>query len=109
MYSANIHRIHSTDLRIDVLGHVHMDAAIRLGLLIVGAIVFWRPDTVLINLRHVSELSLEGVTALLTGYTTAIDYGHCTASCTPMVPVLVRLPQWRAQSILIFSILTPSL
>ncbi|MFE5563365.1 hypothetical protein ACFQ68_00130 [Amycolatopsis japonica] len=74
-FSVIIHDIGATDLRLDVRGAVQGRTAARLGLIIDWAIVVKRPDALVINLRHASEISCEGVNALIGGYAAAIDCG----------------------------------
>ena len=59
----------------DVRGQVLGAAAVDLQLLIVEVIVDRLPDSLLMNLRHVTALSVGGVRGLVTGYVTAIDNG----------------------------------
>lgn len=74
-FSASTHPTGGTDLRLAVRGRVLGSAAADLKALIIGAIVTKLPDTLLINLRQVTALSITGVRALLAGYITAIDNG----------------------------------
>ncbi|HEY3690135.1 MAG TPA: STAS domain-containing protein [Pseudonocardiaceae bacterium] len=74
-FSATIHPVGSAAVRLDVHGQVVGAAVDDLTLLIITTIVGEAPDMLLIDLRHVTALSGNGVRALLTGYATAIDYG----------------------------------
>jgi hypothetical protein len=75
MFSAAIHHVGEAGLRLDVRGRVLGAAAADLQSLITEAIVARRPDTLMINLHHVTALSVTGVRALLVGYVVAIDHG----------------------------------
>ncbi|WP_414938191.1 hypothetical protein [Amycolatopsis sp. cmx-11-51] len=75
LYSTNVHSSGRASLQLDVLGPVLGPATVSLQKLIIGVIVSNVPETLVINLGRTTALSLAGVNTLLTGYTTAIDYG----------------------------------
>jgi anti-anti-sigma regulatory factor len=74
-FRATVHQAGGAALRVDVRGQVLGLAAADLRLLIVEVIVDQLPDSLLINLRHVTALSVAGVQGLVAGYVTATDYG----------------------------------
>ncbi len=75
VFSTTVRSSSDIGLRLAVAGAVTGPATVLLRKQIVSVIVLNLPPLLVVDLHHAAELSLAGVNTLLTGYTTAIDWG----------------------------------